>query len=90
MIYNQNDSDEIISEQVSLILGEKFVISFQEEKKGDVFEDIRNRIRLAKGRLRKMGADYLIYTLLDAIVDNYFQMIEKIGDQLEEIEDELV
>ena len=90
MIYNQNDSDEIISEQVSLILGEKFVISFQEEKKGDVFEDIRNRIRLAKGRLRKMGADYLIYTLLDAIVDNYFLMIEKIGDQLEEIEDELV
>ncbi|NLJ49967.1 MAG: magnesium/cobalt transporter CorA [Candidatus Atribacteria bacterium] len=90
MIYNPNQSDEIISEQVSIILGDKFVISFQEEKKGDVFEEIRNRIRIGKGHLRKAGADYLVYSLLDAIVDNYFLMIEHIGDQLEELEDELV
>jgi len=90
MVYSQSQLDEIISEQVSLILGDKFVISFQEEKKGDVFEEIRNRIRLGKGRLRKAGADYLIYALLDAIVDNYFLMVEQIGDQLEELEDELV
>lgn len=90
MIYTQNQSDEIISEQVSLILGDKFVISFQEEKEGDVFEEIRNRIRLGKGRLRKAGADYLVYALLDAIVDRYFLIIEQIGDQLEELEDELV
>jgi magnesium transporter len=90
MIYSHNQSDEIISEQVSLILGDKFVISFQEEKKGDVFEEIRNRIRLGRGRLRKAGADYLVYALLDAIVDNYFLMVEQIGDQLEELEDELV
>ena len=80
---------EIISEQVSLIFGSNFVISFQ-ERQGDVFESIRERIRKAKGRIRKMGADYLAYSLLDAVVDNYFSILERIGEKIEDIEEELV
>jgi len=80
---------EVTSEQVSLVLGTNFVISFQ-EKPGDVFEPIRQRIRSAKGRIRKMGADYLAYALLDAIVDNYFSILEKLGDRVEGLEEELV
>ncbi len=77
------------SEQISIILGERFVISFQEAV-GDVFEPIRDRIRQDKGKIRKMGADYLLYALLDAIVDNIFQILEKVGDRIELLEDELV
>ena len=82
-------NNEIIIEQVSLILGSNFVVSFQENV-GDVFNPVRERIRSGKGKLRKMGADYLVYTLLDAIVDNYFIILEKIGEQIEFIEERLV
>ncbi|MFH1458784.1 MAG: magnesium/cobalt transporter CorA [Candidatus Omnitrophota bacterium] len=80
---------EIISEQVSLIFGDNFVISFQ-EREGDVFDPIRERIRKDKGRIRKMGADYLAYSLLDAVVDNYFSILEKMGDKIESMEEELI
>jgi len=89
MLYYDEKEKEIISEQVSLIIGSNFVISFQ-EKEGDVFNPIRDRIRNAKGRIRKMGADYLAYALIDAIVDNYFIILEKIGEKVEGMEDELV
>lgn len=89
MLYYHDEEDEIKTEQVSLILGENFVISFQ-EKKGDVFDAIRERIRSGKGRIRKMGADYLIYCLMDSIVDNYFGILEKVGEKLEGMEDELL
>ena len=82
-------NNEIITEQISLILGQNFVLSFQENI-GDVFDQIRERIRSGKGKIRKMGADYLVYTLLDAIVDNYFIILEKIGDQIEFIEERLI
>jgi magnesium transporter len=77
-------------EQVSLILGSNFVISFQEGKKGDVFNPVRERIRGGKGLIRKMGADYLAYSLLDTIVDNYFLILEKLGERVELLEEELV
>jgi len=77
------------AEQVSLVLGANFVISFQESI-GDVFEQIRDRIRNSKGRIRKMGPDYLTYALLDAIVDNYFLILEKFGEKIESMEEELV
>ncbi|TVL98955.1 MAG: magnesium and cobalt transport protein CorA [Candidatus Brocadia sp. WS118] len=80
---------EIVSEQVSLILGSNFVLSFLEGD-GDVFRVIRDRIRTNKGRIRKMGADYLAYCLLDAIVDNYFIILETLGEKIESLEDELV
>jgi magnesium transporter len=81
--------DGTIIEQVSLILGPNFVISFQEQP-GDVFDPIRDRIRSSKGRIRKMGADYLAYNLIDAIVDGYFVVLEHLGDRLEAIEDRVI
>lgn len=81
---------ETVTEQISLILGANYVISFQEGVEGDVFNLIRERIRNSKGRIRKMGADYLAYSLLDAVVDNYFVVLEKFGDKIEAIETELI
>ena len=77
------------AEQVSMILGPNYVISFQ-ERTGDVFEPIRERIRKAKGRIRKMGPDYLAYALLDAIVDNYFVILERFGEKIESMEEEVI
>jgi magnesium transporter len=81
---------EIITEQISLVLGTNFVLSFQEGVEGDVFNLIRERLRSSKGRIRKMGADYLAYSLLDAVVDNYFVILEKFGDKVELLEAELI
>jgi len=80
---------EITSEQVSLILGRGWVITFQ-ERMPDCFEPVRERIRKSKGRIRKSGSDYLTYALIDLIVDNYFSVLEKIGEAIEQLEDELV
>ena len=79
----------LLVEQVSLILGPGFVISFQ-ELEGDVFELIRERIRSGKGRIRQMGADYLAYSLIDAIVDGYFVILERASEQTETLEEELL
>jgi len=80
---------ETKTEQISIILGRDFVVSFQ-EMEGDVFDAIRERLRSNKGRIRKMGADYLAYALIDAVVDNYFMILEILGETIEEIEDKLV
>lgn len=85
-----NKSGEVASEQISIIFGNSFVLSLQEGIEGDVFNIIRDRLRAAKGRIRKMGADYLAYSLLDAIVDNYFVILEKFGDRIELLETELI
>ena len=87
---SNNKSPEIIVEQVSLILGPNFVISFQEGMAGDVFNPVRERIRNGKGRIRSMGADYLAYSLVDSIVDNYFIILEKLGERIEDLEEELL
>jgi len=89
MLYYDEKKKEINTEQVSLILGSNFVISFQESE-GDIFDPIRERIRSDRGRIRKMGADYLAYALIDEAVDNYFMILEKLGERIEDIEDELV
>jgi len=89
MLSYMDNSNEIVTEQISLILGPNFVISFQ-EKKGTVFNPIRERIRNDKGRIRKMGSDYLAYSLLDLIVDNYFIIMEKLGEKIEFLEEEVV
>jgi magnesium transporter len=81
---------DTITEQLSLVLGANFALSFQEGVEGDVFNLIRDHLRSGKGRIRKMGADYLAYTLLDAIVDNYFVVLEKFGDKIELVETELI
>lgn len=89
MLHYGEKNSGIDSEQISLMLGSNFVISFQ-EKEVDVFNPVRDRIRNNKGRIRKMGADYLAYSLIDAIVDNYFIILEKFGEKIEDIERDLI
>lgn len=86
--YNRTNQ-EVVAEQVNLILGSGFVITFQEQP-GDVFDPTRERIKRGRGRVRQMGADYLAYALLDAIVDNYFVILEVLGERIESLEEELV
>ena len=90
MLNFSGKAESIETEQISLILGPNFVISFQEGKEGDVFDAIRQRIRTGKGHLRKMGADYLAYALLDAVVDGYFGILEALEEKIESLEEDLV
>lgn len=86
-----NETTKLVDvEQVSLVLGSTFVLSFQEGLEGDVFGAIRDRLRTRKGQVRNLGADYLAYSLLDAIVDQYFVILESLGDRIEDIEQELL
>jgi len=89
MLSYNDKNNEVTHEQVSVVFGKNFVISFQ-ELEGDIFDPIRDRIRTYKGKVRKMGSDYLAYLLLDSVVDNYFLILEKISGRIEEIEDELI
>lgn len=90
MLYYREDTGQVITEQISLILGPNYVISFQEGLEGDIFDPIRDRIRVGNNRIRKMGADYLAYSLIDSIVDSYFGILEKLGEDIEYLEEELV
>ncbi|MBP7407470.1 MAG: magnesium/cobalt transporter CorA [Flavobacteriales bacterium] len=85
MLSLDDETGGIVTEQVSLVLGANYVISFQ-EKPGDVLDPIRERIRKKLGRVRKSGSDYLLYALLDVIVDNYFLIVEDLGERIEELE----
>lgn len=80
---------EVDNEQLSLVLGPDYVLTFQ-ERPGDVFEPIRERIRNKMGRIRKLGPDYLAYALMDIMVDTYFAMLETYGESIEELEEELL
>ena len=85
MITYKDEKKRLEYEQVSLVLGENFLISFQ-EKDGDLFNPVRQRIETTKGRLRRQGADYLLYALLDVIVDNYYLVLEKLATNIEDLE----
>jgi magnesium transporter len=90
MIYQGNSShNEITAEQVSMIIGPNYVISFQETPE-DLFDPIRKRLLGSTGRIRKKGADYLAYALIDTIVDNYFVILETLGEKIEDLENELL
>jgi len=88
VIFWDDNLQEIDSEQISFVIHKQGLISFQ-EKERSIFDYVRNRIRNYKGKVRKMGSDYLLYALLDNIVDNYFLVLEKIGDSMEFLEEEL-
>lgn len=88
MLHYDEVNKSLDSEQISLVLGKDYIISFQ-EKTGDVFGNIRERIETPKGQIRGKKNDYLFYTLIDSIVDNYFIAIENIGNDLEDLEDEI-
>jgi magnesium transporter len=89
MLYYDTERHEVAGEQVSLILTDNCVISFQ-ERPGDIFDTLRERIRKGKGRIRRMGPDYLLYALLDTVVDQYFLILEKIGEHIEELENQVI
>ena len=89
MLDYDQQSQTISSEQLSLIIKNDLVISFQ-EKVGDVFDHLRHRIRVDKGRLRRAGADYLAYAILDSVVDRYFVLLEWLEDRTEKVEDQLI
>jgi len=89
MLSYDEEEHELKAEQFSLILGPNYVITFQ-ERVGDVFEPVRERLRKGKGRIRKRPPDYLAYALIDAVVDHYFFVLEKIGERVESLEEQLM
>lgn len=90
MFHLKNDNMDIIPEQVSIILAQNYVVTFQEGIEGDTFQEIRERIRNSKGIITKMTTDYLVYTLIDSIIDSYFSILETLGEKIETLEIELI
>ncbi len=86
--HKEIEAKALIDEHISIVLGEGYVITFQEEA-GDVFDGVRDRIRNGGARIRSSNADYLLYALMDAIVDHYFLVVENMEDRIEDIDDEL-
>ena len=89
MLRYDGQKQMVISEQLSMVLGRTFLLTFQEQP-GDVFEPVRERIRKQKARIRAGGTDYLAYALLDCVVENYVYIIERFGEQIEDIEAEVL
>ena len=89
MITFTASTSSVESEHVSIVYGKGFVLTFLQDP-GDVFAPVRQRIESGKGRIRRMGPDYLVYALLDAIVDYYFQVIEGVGEEIEVLEEEVI
>jgi len=90
MLYYNMETKQIETEQVSIVLGKGFVLSFQEDPLRDVFNPVRDRLRAAGSKIRQRTADYLCYSLIDIIVDSYFSVIEKINERIELLEDDLL
>ena len=90
MLYFNEKKQRVEQEQISIVLGKDFVITFQEDPVRDVFNPIRERLRLNHSKLRQRGADYLCYTMLDLIVDNYFLVMERLGESIESVEEEVI
>ena len=83
-------TEQLQTEQICFFVGKKFVLTFQEGKPGDCLDPVRERIRKSTGPLRRRGADYLAYALLDSIIDHYFPVVESYGERLEALDDELI
>jgi len=90
MLYFNEQKKTVEAEQISIVLGKNFVLSFQEDSQRDVFNPIRTRLKLNNAKIRQRGADYLCYSLLDMIVDNYFIVMEKLSEQIEVVEEEVI
>jgi len=90
MLYYNDQKQTVEQEQISIALGKGFVVSFQEDAKRDVFNPLRDRLKLTTTKVRQSGADYLCYSMLDLIVDNYYVVMEKLGDRIEMLEEEVI
>lgn len=90
MLYFNKKESAVEVEQISIVLGKNFVISFQEDASKDVFNPLRERLKVSNTKVRQNGADFLFYSLVDMIVDNYFIVMEQLGDIIEELEEDIV
>ena len=90
MLYFNEETITVEQEQISLILGKNFVITFQEDAERDVFNGIREKLNMPKSKLRVAHADYLMYSLIDTIVDYYFVVMDKLSDKLEAVEEDII
>lgn len=89
MLYYNEEEHAVEQEQISIILGKDFVISFQEDAHRDVFNSLRDKLKIQSSKIRQRTVDYLCYTMLDLIVDHYFVVMEKLGERIEEVEEEI-
>jgi len=89
LYYNERDASLEI-EQISIVLGKNFVISFQEDAEKDVFNPLREKIKVAGTKIRQNGADFLFYSLIDMIVDHYYGVMEKLGEKIEALEEGII
>lgn len=90
MLYFNAEKKTVETEQISILLGKDFVITFQEDASRDAFDPIRSKLKIAKSQIRQRTADYMLYAMLDLIVDNYFLVMESLGEQIEALEEEVV
>lgn len=90
MLYFNSTTNTVEQEQISIVLGKDFVITFQEDARRDVFDPLRDRLKIANSKIRQNSADYLCYALLDLIVDNYFIVMEKLSDCIEDLEEDVI
>lgn len=90
MLYFNDADGSIETEQISIVLGNNFVISFQEEPYKDVFDTLREKLKVPGTKVRQKGADFLFYTLIDTIVDHYFIVMDKLGERIEMLEEEII
>jgi magnesium transporter len=90
MLYYNGEKQTVEQEQISIALGKNFVITFQEDADRDVFDPLRQRLRMPNSKTRQRSADYLCYSMLDLIVDNYYLVMEKLGERIEQLEEEVI
>jgi magnesium transporter len=90
MLYFNDEKKTVEAEQISIVMGKNFVISFQEDASRDVFNPLRQKLNIPKSQIRSRSADYLCYMMIDLIVDNYFLVMEKLGELIEDLEEELI
>jgi magnesium transporter len=89
MLFFNREISSVENEQISIVLGSNFVLSFQEDATRDVFNPVREKIKIAGSKLRQSKADYLFYSLIDMIVDNYFVIMEQLGEKIEDLEEDI-
>jgi magnesium transporter len=90
MLYFNEATSSVEPEQISIVLGKNFVISFQEDEARDVFNPLRDKLKIAGSKVRQNGADFLFYSLIDHIVDNYYVVMEKLGEKIENLEEDII
>lgn len=90
MLYYNSETCHVEQEQISIILGKNFVLSFQDDAIKDVFNPVRDKLKLQNSKLRQSGPEFLFYSMIDLIVDNYFMVMEKLGENIEEVEEQII